>query len=434
MVDKKELIIFFKKNWHWIILSLILIFGFYLRVYHIDYPVIGYHDWKETHYLTEARNFARDGFFENEIFVPEHDYPSYLTAPESNGAHPDTFPTISILAAIGFDIFGMKLIVARMISVLFNVASIFIIYLIFSSFFKNKKMRKLIALTGAAVTAIMPMLVFFSRNVQLMSTGLFFMLASLLFYLYWIEKQKYKDAVLTAIFLTLAFMTKYPFLVIAIPMFVIFPFKKIKIKDKVKEIVTCAAVFSVGALWFIYSNFILTKILNYGEVPVNFSLIDLLVIFNKDWLQIMKLYIADNYTWTGIIFAAIGLLTLFALKDKKIKKFIVGYVIATILFSMVMGLKMQGHSYHQFPLSFLIIFLISYSFMFIAELSSKIIKTKKIVQNIIKISVICILFLILLFPSIEAKNRQFNTQFIGLDVAGEYIKMHKLPGERESDA
>ena len=57
-----NLIRFIRKNWNLILLIAIIIFGFYLRSYHINYPVIGYHNMKETHYLTEARNFARDGF------------------------------------------------------------------------------------------------------------------------------------------------------------------------------------------------------------------------------------------------------------------------------------------------------------------------------------------------------------------------------------
>jgi len=64
---------FIKKNYPWIILSLLLIFGFYLRIYHSDYPVVGYHNWKETHYLTEARNYARDGFFQDGFLVPHWD-------------------------------------------------------------------------------------------------------------------------------------------------------------------------------------------------------------------------------------------------------------------------------------------------------------------------------------------------------------------------
>ena len=89
----KEIIIFLKKNWAFIILIAIFLFGLHLRSYHLDYPVIGYHNWKETHYLTEARNFADEGFFKHGIFVPEYDYPK--PARDPSGVHADTFPMIS---------------------------------------------------------------------------------------------------------------------------------------------------------------------------------------------------------------------------------------------------------------------------------------------------------------------------------------------------
>src|SRR3989344_7718459 len=92
------------KNLNWIVLAIILIFGFYLRVYHLDYPVIGYHNWKETHYLTESRNFARDGFFENGFFIPSFDYINFEG--DQTGAHSDSIPTLSIIIAIFFSIFG----------------------------------------------------------------------------------------------------------------------------------------------------------------------------------------------------------------------------------------------------------------------------------------------------------------------------------------
>ena len=128
MEEEFDLKKFLQKNWHWIILIVILSFGFYLRAYHIDYPVIGYHNWKETHYLTEARNFARDGFFKHGFFVPEHDYPNIYE--DSSGAHSDTFPVTSIIVAIGFKLFGVELIVARIINLLFGMGTVALFYFV----------------------------------------------------------------------------------------------------------------------------------------------------------------------------------------------------------------------------------------------------------------------------------------------------------------
>src|SRR3989304_6454727 len=100
----KGFVPFIKKHWGVLLLLAIILFGGYLRFYHIDYPVVGYHNWKSVHYLTEARNFAREGFFAHGFFAPANDYP-YIDQ-DPSGLHPDTFPTISILVALAFMVFG----------------------------------------------------------------------------------------------------------------------------------------------------------------------------------------------------------------------------------------------------------------------------------------------------------------------------------------
>src|SRR3989344_3936162 len=95
--DKEEISISLgalKNNWQWILLILIVLFGAYFRYYHIDYPVIGYHNWKESRYLEEARNFADEGFFKYGFFVASFDYPGIHGDP--SGAHSGEFPTLSI--------------------------------------------------------------------------------------------------------------------------------------------------------------------------------------------------------------------------------------------------------------------------------------------------------------------------------------------------
>ena len=55
-INLTEIIKILKKKYPYILLVLFVLFGYSLRIYHLGYPVIGYHNWKETHYLTEARN------------------------------------------------------------------------------------------------------------------------------------------------------------------------------------------------------------------------------------------------------------------------------------------------------------------------------------------------------------------------------------------
>ena len=50
---------FLKRNLPFLLLLAIIVWGYSLRAYHLDYPVVGYHNMKEAHTLGEALNFYR---------------------------------------------------------------------------------------------------------------------------------------------------------------------------------------------------------------------------------------------------------------------------------------------------------------------------------------------------------------------------------------
>jgi hypothetical protein len=88
--------IFKKIKISYVLLLIFIIFGCYLRYYHIQYPIMGYHNWKSEHYISEARNFAREGFFKYGFFVPMRDTTENIRE-ASDGQHNDTFPTDPIV-------------------------------------------------------------------------------------------------------------------------------------------------------------------------------------------------------------------------------------------------------------------------------------------------------------------------------------------------
>ena len=180
-----------KLNYFWIILALFIVLGFALRFYHVNYPVVGYHNWKTTHYITEARNFAREGFFKYGFFVPMRDTMATPNEP-SDGQHYDTFPTISIVVGLFFKIFGESLIVARLVNIFFSLGSVVLFYMLIKKLFDNESL----ALASAFLAAINPLYVFFSHNVQMVNPGLFFMLTGAYFYATWVKDKMKKPSML----------------------------------------------------------------------------------------------------------------------------------------------------------------------------------------------------------------------------------------------
>jgi 4-amino-4-deoxy-L-arabinose transferase-like glycosyltransferase len=423
---------FLKKKWPLIVLLLILIFGFYLRVYHLDSPVSGYHNWKETHYLTEARNFAEEG----DWLTPRGDFPDLFSSP--SGAHGDSLPLTSWFTGIGFMLFGAHVWVGRLISVLLVMGSILLMYLIVKKLFK----REDLALTTALIAATNPLLVFFGRQVQVITPALFFGMLSIYLYIIWLDKDKLKYLFFASLCFILSFMTKYSFALLAVPMLAIFPFKRLR-KDRLKKdwkkYIYALLPILLIPLWLLNNRRITLEYftsLETGRSLLGAISFDFLGIFEPSFWIMVKSYIIDNYTLLGFLFAIVGIfLFLFLYKNKKSRgyKFLLFYIIFSVPWIVIMSKKLSGHSYHQYPIAPLIILLISFCFVVLGVLLER--KTK--IKNL-RWAVIAVLFILLVYPPIlnegggifEAKDRQFNLQFMGLDVAGEYIKENSESDER----
>ena len=406
-----------KINYKYLVLLLILILGFYLRTYHVDYPVVGYHNWKETHYLTEARNFAKDGFFENGFFIPSWDYPTLNDDP--SGVHTDSLPLISIVVGFVFNIFGFTLFGARLVSILFSLASIIMVYFLTKELFK----REDLAIVSSLILAINPLNIFFGRQVQLLSPSLFFCLFGIYFYVKWLKTPSWRNTFLFSIPLMIGILTKYSFVLFAFPILFTYPFKKIKIKEYLNKNIFFAFVAITAYAWFKYSSSV------SKTVAEQFEVVDFSVLFSSNFWNVMTSFAKDNYTLLGVLFFGLGLIFWFFIVNLNRKsfayKFVNYYLLGSVLWFVFMSQKLQGHNYHQYPLLPLFVFFVS---LFIVCISSILAKNFK-VKNLKWVFVI--IFVVLLFsPSMSAKDRMFDTQFIGLDVAGEYIKENKLEGER----
>jgi 4-amino-4-deoxy-L-arabinose transferase-like glycosyltransferase len=411
-----------------IILVLIILLGFYLRIYHISYPVIGYHNNKEVHYLSEARNFVREGFFKYGFFVPAIDYPGITRNP--SGAHSDTFPLTSILVALAFNVFGINLTIARMVGILSIVATIPFMYLIIKRLFGREDM----ALVSAIITAMLPLTVFFSHNVQLINQGLFLFIISIYLFLKWRDEDKPYQLILTSLFFVLSGLTKYDFFVMGIFFVFLFPFKRVISDIKTKKVFVYLAstlILLSFPAWYFYSNNVVAPKYQTKQI-VSVEKVNYLDILDSSGWKSIKSYFDDSWTLLGTFFALLGVIiaSIFYYKKKKFpEKFIIAFFITSIIYFMIMFYKIKGHNYHMYPLVPLFIVLPSYFIVKIADFSKRLKVEGKGIPYI-NLILIFILLAILFFPMRESAGRQFDTQFYGLDVAGNYIKEHKKPGER----
>jgi hypothetical protein len=169
-------------------------------------------------------------------------------------------------------------------------------------------------------------------------------------------------------------------------------------------------------------------------------------------LSITKLYVTEplktNFLFL-IYFTTISFV-LFLIQDTDLKffiksknkkevkssfglKFMLSYLFALIPYTFVMGFKLSGHNYHQIVIVPLFTFLIAYFVIVFANLITNTAKQFVKIPNLdIFVKVIMIvLFIAILYPkSVESRDRMFNTQFPGIDIAGDYINLKAAPNER----
>ncbi|MBU0536481.1 MAG: glycosyltransferase family 39 protein, partial [Nanoarchaeota archaeon] len=293
-----------------------------------------------------------------------------------------------------------------------------------------------LAMTSAFVMSITPLLVFFSHNVQLINPGLFFMLVSAYLYILWAKQgtkhNTHRNLIYSSLFFASAVLTKYTFAVIAIPFAFAIPFSRIKetfisMKYNWKPFAISGALLSTIMIWFVYSNYFIS-LKTSGASAVSSKLINLSALLSSQWWVILKSYTADNYTLIGFWMALLGIVVFLFISRNKLNfenRFILAYAVAALCFIFIMSDKLQGHSYHQYPIAPIVIFFISYLIIVVGSTSERL-------TNIpyLKFVVIIIAAIFLLLPSLESKDRQFDTQFFGLDIAGDYIQEHSQPDER----
>lgn len=142
----------FKKHYAF---ALIFLFAAALLSANLTKPFIGHHDWNGVWYANIARNFLRYGLLETK-------FGSVLNYDEAN---PSEFayathypPALPLILALSFSLFGIHEWSARLVPYLASLATVFMIYLLGINFFDKKT-----AILAAALTAILPIVIYFSK-------------------------------------------------------------------------------------------------------------------------------------------------------------------------------------------------------------------------------------------------------------------------------
>lgn len=389
-----------------LLLLILILTGLLLRVYNIDSPPIGYHNLKETQYLSEAREF----YFHGDYLHPRIAWlemesplgPDYLIQP----------PLLSWLILIIWKSAGIQLWLARIIIVAFSLGSIILAYYICYELTRKKELSSY----AAIIMTLMPIAVFFGRNIQPESPALFFMMLSTYYYLKWTEDFASKYLIASLISFSVGVLFKFTFAIFAIPLLFVFPFEKLKdgsMKKKLRgQIPLIILSISPLFLWVL-----ILKLTGSGGL-LSYERIYLFDIFSgaywNNYYDVIKGYLLSNFTMFYAGLAFMGLL--FCLRERKTPfcRFCAGSAFMVIPYSMLLSDYIRQHSYYQMPFLLLISMASAYALYQISE--AKILNSKNLKYLIV------IGILLLTLPSVKNSiDQHYDRIFFGLDIAGESI-------------
>jgi len=134
-------------------LPLILAFGFVLRLYHVNAPIIGIHAWRQSDTAAMARNYYENGF---RFLYPQIDWGG-----STPGYAETEFPMYPYMVSLVYKLFGFSDSYGRLLSAIFGVMAIYFMYRLVRLVATNK-----VALWSAFFFAVLPLNVFYSRTFQ----------------------------------------------------------------------------------------------------------------------------------------------------------------------------------------------------------------------------------------------------------------------------
>jgi len=406
----------------YLLLLAFILFGFYLRSYHLDFPSIGYHNMKENEYISEAIFFNYDGDYLHRRtfnFWGLEDGPGYF----EEYAQP---PLVPYMTVFFWNIFGEHLWIPRLIVMMFMLASIPVMY----ALVKRLSNSEYLALLSAFLLTIMPLGVYFGRNVQPEAPAMFCILLALYFFVRWKDEQHNKDLLYTLLAFSAAGLFKITFLIAGVICMLLFPYAQMieRFQKKRNEFMKTVKYALAGVLPFV----IIQSIFEFTIVDPTKknlgSISELLNIFDPMyWTRIwpgLSSYINDNYTWWFFWLAVIGLVLVVMRKKTPFTRFVGAYALSLPVYIMIVSGKLGGHSYYQMPFLPLVVMLSAYTIITVGMLLKSVVKIQYIEYAAL------LILLLTLSPVTAANDRVWNTIFFGQDIMGEYIKEHTTPGER----
>ncbi len=197
------------------LLAVIIIIGFWARLYKIDNPIADWHSWRQADTAAVARNFYKLGF---NPFIPIYDDMSGVAQNPVPNPHRYRFVEFPLYNAFVYFAYlingGVDERLARLLSAVISLGSIVFIFLLV-----RKYWGEFTAIVAALLFAILPFNVYFSRTVLPEPSLVCMSLGMLYFTDRWIFENKKWLFIVSLVIAMTAFLVKPMAVFYALPLF-----------------------------------------------------------------------------------------------------------------------------------------------------------------------------------------------------------------------
>ncbi len=317
---------------------LILILALVLRLVHIDFPVAGWHSWRQADTASMARNFYENGL---NFFNPKIDWRG-----NTSGIVESEFPAYPFIVSLFYAAFGFNEMWGRLLSVFFSLFTICGLYLLVRKYISDS-----VALWSAFIYSVIPLSIYYSRTFMPESAMLMCSVWGIFWFSRWIDEGKIGFYILSACSISLAILLKIPALYLGLPLLYLTWLKFGR------------STFNKGMLWLFAFSILIPVVLWYYhahqlflESGLTFGIWEfgtdkwgnLDIIFTaKFYNDIFMKSIAERHlTYAGFIPFIAGLFIKRQTKQERLFDF---WLIAVVIYFLIVAKGNQVHEYYQLP-------------------------------------------------------------------------------------
>lgn len=316
----------------------ILLLALVVRLYHIDFPLAGWHSWRQADTAAMARNFYENGF---DLLHPQIDWGG-----NSSGVVESEFPAYPFLVSLVYAVFGMNDTWGRLLSVIFSLATIYGLYLLVRKYVSNS-----VALWSAFIYAIIPLSIYYSRAFMPESAMLMCSILGIYWFSRWLDEGNVRHFLLSCLAISLAVLLKIPTLYLGLPLLYLawVRFGKSTFRTRILWLYAFLVLLPV-ALWYYHAHqLFLQSGLTYGiwgfgtDKWGNFDII----LTPKFYNDIFFKSIAERHlTYAGFIPFLIGLFIKRTTRGERLFDF---WLTAVLIYFLIVAKGNQVHEYYQLP-------------------------------------------------------------------------------------